>query len=97
MKKLWEGRFSKTPEQWIEEFGVSITFDKVFEREDIEGSLAHVKMLGTTGIISKEESEEIYSGLFKLKTRAENDELFFSTDEDTHLDLEKCLSKKSVQ
>ena len=63
MKKLWGGRFSKTPEQWIEEFGASITFDKELVLEDIEGSIAHVKMLGKMQIIPEQESEQIAAGL----------------------------------
>lgn len=45
MTKLWGGRFTKRPEQWIDEFGASISFDQHLVEEDIEGSLAHVTML----------------------------------------------------
>ncbi len=92
MKKLWGGRFSKTPEQWIEEFGASISFDQQLVLEDIEGSLAHVKMLGKTGILTQEESEQIQAGLLKLKEKAEAGELEYSiSEEDIHLNLEKML------
>ncbi|GIN91831.1 argininosuccinate lyase [Siminovitchia terrae] len=92
MKKLWGGRFSKTPEQWIEEFGASISFDQQLVLEDIEGSLAHVKMLGKTGILTQDESEQIQAGLLKLKEKAEAGELEYSvSEEDIHLNLEKML------
>ncbi|MFS0645560.1 argininosuccinate lyase [Siminovitchia sp. 179-K 8D1 HS] len=92
MKKLWGGRFSKTPEQWIEEFGASISFDQQLVLEDIEGSLAHVKMLGKTGILTQGESERIQAGLLKLKERAQAGELEYSvSEEDIHLNLEKML------
>ncbi|RST76389.1 argininosuccinate lyase [Siminovitchia acidinfaciens] len=92
MKKLWGGRFSKTPEQWIEEFGASISFDQQLVLEDIEGSLAHVKMLGKTGILTMDESEQIQSGLLKLKAKAQAGELEYSvSEEDIHLNLEKML------
>ncbi|GIN23240.1 MAG TPA: argininosuccinate lyase [Bacillus bacterium] len=92
MKKLWGGRFSKTPEQWIEEFGASISFDQQLVLEDIEGSLAHVKMLGKTGILTQEESEQIQAGLLKLKEKAQAGELEYSiSEEDIHLNLEKML------
>ena len=92
MKKLWGGRFSKTPEQWIEEFGASITFDKELVLEDIEGSIAHVKMLGKTQIIPEQESEQIAAGLQKLREKAEAGELEYSiSEEDIHLNLEKML------
>ncbi|VEF47297.1 argininosuccinate lyase [Bacillus freudenreichii] len=92
MKKLWGGRFSKTPEQWIEEFGASISFDQQLVLEDIEGSLAHVKMLGKTGILTRDDSEQIKSGLQKLKEKAQAGELEYSvSEEDIHLNLEKML------
>lgn len=92
MKKLWGGRFSKTPAQWIEEFGASITFDQALVLEDIEGSLAHVNMLGSCGIISQEESKTIADGLKRLQEKAVNGKLVFSvSEEDIHLNLEKML------
>lgn len=92
MKKLWGGRFQKTPEQWVDEFGASIHFDKELVEEDITGSLAHVKMLGKCGIISNEEAEQITAGLNTLLARAKNNELTFSVNyEDIHLNIEKLL------
>jgi len=91
MKKAWGGRFSKSSEQWIEEFGASISFDQELVLEDIEGSIAHVKMLGKSNIIPLEESEQIVAGLLTLKQKAEAGELEYSvSEEDIHLNLEKC-------
>ena len=92
MKKLWGGRFTKTAEEWIDSFGASITFDQELVMEDIEGSLAHVTMLGACGIISDEDAQLIKKGLNSLKEKAEKEELSFSVDyEDIHLNLEKLL------
>ncbi|MEM5015958.1 argininosuccinate lyase [Metabacillus indicus] len=92
MKKLWGGRFQKTPEKWVDEFGASISFDQELVFEDIQGSLAHVHMLGECGILSLEEAEQIKTGLLLLKEKAEKGELSFSVDyEDIHLNLEKLL------
>ncbi|MGG3625901.1 argininosuccinate lyase [Bacillus gobiensis] len=92
MKKLWGGRFQKTPEKWVDEFGASISFDQQLVEEDITGSLAHLAMLKKTGIISGEEELQIKSGLERLLEKAKNNELQFSTDyEDIHLNLEKLL------
>ncbi|MDR0138068.1 argininosuccinate lyase [Metabacillus idriensis] len=92
MKKLWGGRFQKTPEKWVDEFGASISFDKELVLEDLQGSLAHVHMLGQCGIIEPAEAEQIKTGLLLLKEKAENGELAFSVDyEDIHLNLEKLL------
>ena len=48
-KKLWGGRFEAGLEKWVEEFGASISFDQKMAKYDIQGSLAHVTMLGKTG------------------------------------------------
>ncbi|CAL8898111.1 argininosuccinate lyase [Bacillus pumilus] len=92
MKKLWGGRFQKTPEKWVDEFGASIHFDKQLVKEDLTGSLAHASMLNTCGILSDDEAAAIKDGLNTLMKKAEADELEFSVDyEDIHLNLEKML------
>lgn len=92
MKKLWGGRFQKTPEKWVDEFGASIHFDKQLVKEDLTGSLAHASMLNKCGIIGDEEAAAIKDGLNTLMKKAETDELEFSVDyEDIHLNLEKML------
>ncbi|MBU8609930.1 argininosuccinate lyase [Bacillus pumilus] len=92
MKKLWGGRFQKTPEKWVDEFGASIHFDKQLVKEDLTGSLAHASMLNTCGILGDDEAAAIKDGLNTLMKKAEADELEFSVDyEDIHLNLEKML------
>ncbi|WP_400242779.1 argininosuccinate lyase [Niallia sp. JL1B1071] len=93
MKKLWGGRFTKSAEEWVDEFGASISFDQELVLEDIEGSMAHVAMLSKTGILSVEDAEKIKAGLLTLKKQAENDGLTFSVKlEDIHLNLESKLT-----
>ncbi|WP_312095605.1 argininosuccinate lyase [Niallia sp.] len=93
MKKLWGGRFTKSAEEWVDEFGASISFDQELVLEDIEGSIAHVAMLSKTGILSAEDAEKIKNGLLTLKKQAEEDELAFSVKlEDIHLNLESQLT-----
>ncbi|MCY9372099.1 argininosuccinate lyase [Bacillus haynesii] len=92
MKKLWGGRFQKTPEKWVDEFGASIHFDKTLVKEDIAGSLAHASMLKKCGILTEAEAVKIKEGLTSLLHKAEKNELDFSVDyEDIHLNLEKML------
>ncbi|UYO34824.1 argininosuccinate lyase [Bacillus zhangzhouensis] len=92
MKKLWGGRFQKTPEKWVDEFGASIHFDKQLVKEDLTGSLAHASMLNKCGILDDEETAAIKDGLNTLMKKAEADELEFSVNyEDIHLNLEKML------
>ncbi|WP_397538750.1 argininosuccinate lyase [Rummeliibacillus pycnus] len=90
--KLWGGRFQKSAEQWVDEFGASIGFDQQLVTEDLEGSIAHVTMLGETGILDQDEVSTIKDGLEQLKVKAQNNELTFSVaNEDIHLNLEKML------
>ena len=49
MAQLWGGRFTKETDQLVYDFNASITFDRRMYEEDIEGSLAHVKMLAQSG------------------------------------------------
>lgn len=92
MTKLWGGRFQKSAEKWVDEFGASIGFDQQLVMEDIEGSLAHVTMLGEQGILPKEDVEKIKWGLNELKVRAEKGELEYKVEnEDIHLNIEKML------
>lgn len=67
MSKLWGGRFTKTAEQWVDEFGASIGFDQQLVEEDITGSIAHVTMLAKQHILSEEEAAQIKNGLKTLQ------------------------------
>lgn len=92
MAKLWGGRFDGKNEAWIDAFGASIPFDQQLAKQDITGSLAHVKMLGETGIISEEDAAAITAGLQTLAEKLANNELIFTIEnEDIHLNLEKML------
>ncbi|MBT2689339.1 argininosuccinate lyase [Bacillus sp. ISL-47] len=94
MKKLWGGRFTKSAEEWVDEFGASISFDQELVMEDIEGSMAHVAMLSKTGIITEDEADQIKNGLQQLKEKASNEELSYSVKlEDIHLNLESSLTE----
>ncbi|MBH0159774.1 MULTISPECIES: argininosuccinate lyase [Fictibacillus] len=95
MKKLWGGRFSKQPEEWVDEFGASISFDQQLASQDIKGSLAHAKMLFQCKIIDESAYENIKNGLLSLQSDVEEGELTYSVKyEDIHLNLEKLLTDK---
>lgn len=94
MKKLWGGRFTKSAEEWVDEFGASIAFDQELVQEDLQGSIAHVTMLSANGIISEEDAEKIKSGLQTLQEKAANEEIEYSVKlEDIHLNLESALTE----
>ncbi|WP_342598005.1 argininosuccinate lyase [Psychrobacillus sp. FSL H8-0483] len=92
MTKLWGGRFQKSAEQWVDEFGASISFDQTLVMEDLDGSAAHVKMLGACSILPQEDVQQILGGLEQLKKLAADNALeFLVANEDIHLNLEKML------
>lgn len=95
MAKLWGGRFDGKNEAWIDEFGASIPFDKLLAKQDITGSLAHVKMLGKTGIITQEEAQQITDGLLAVQKKLQAGELEFTIEnEDVHLNIETFLTEE---
>jgi argininosuccinate lyase len=60
---MWGGRFVEGPASVMREINASIPFDKRLWRQDIQGSIAHVEMLGQTGIIASEDAATIKAGL----------------------------------
>lgn len=91
----WGGRFQAAGSQWVDEFGASINFDQLMAAEDLEGSLAHVQMLGATGILTAAEADQIKAGLIELQSELEAGQLTFDVEhEDIHMNLEALLTKK---
>lgn len=92
VSKLWGGRFTKKTDQLVEEYTASILFDKELAEEDVQGSLAHVSMLGKCGILPADDVEKIKDGLLKVQGMIRRGELEFSvSDEDIHMNVEKAL------
>ncbi len=79
----------------MERFTASIPFDRRLYRQDIEGSVAHARMLCRQGIISREEEEAIVQGLKEIGREIEAGKFAFKPeDEDIHMAIEKALIKK---
>ena len=70
--KLWGGRFTEGVNELVNTFNSSISIDSRMYKEDIEGSLAHVKMLGKQGIIPSQDSEKIVESLKEVLIRINN-------------------------
>ncbi|WP_225047965.1 argininosuccinate lyase [Lacticaseibacillus kribbianus] len=91
--KLWGGRFTQKAAQWVDQFGASIGFDQQMAAEDLEGSLAHVAMLGKQGIIPQADADAITAGLHQLQQKLAAGELTFTVaNEDIHLNMERLLT-----
>ena len=92
MAQLWGGRFTKETDQLVYNFNASISFDKKFYRQDMEGSMAHVKMLAKQGILTEGERDQILAGLEGILEDVENGTLDISHSyEDIHSFVEATL------
>ena len=95
IKKMWGGRFEEAGDHYVDRFGASIGFDQEMAKEDIMGSLAHVKMLKTTKILSASDADQIIAGLEKLADRLAKEGLPFTVEnEDIHMNIEALLTKE---
>ena len=93
--KLWGGRFQKETDNLVNELNASIGFDQRLYREDITGSMAHAKMLGDCGIISKEDVAAITQGLQDILADVEAGKIEFTADnEDIHMNVEALLTAR---
>ena len=92
MAQLWGGRFTKATDQLVYNFNASITFDKKFYKQDIEGSIAHVTMLAKQGILTSQERDAIVKTLKEISDDVENGKLEITSEyEDIHSFVEANL------
>ncbi len=92
--KMWGGRFQDAADAVLEAINVSIDFDKRLWPQDIAASLAHVAMLGETGIVSAEDAARITQGLAQIKAEIESGKFVFSRKlEDIHMNVESRLAE----
>lgn len=92
MAQLWGGRFTKETDQLVYRFNASISFDQKFYKQDMEGSMAHVKMLAKQGILTEEERDQILQGLAGILADVESGKLPITDKyEDIHSFVEANL------
>lgn len=93
--KLWSGRFEKNTSELVDAFQNSIKFDWRMYKQDIKGSIAHARMLGHKGIISKEDADLIIKGLSEILNEIEAGKIEFKESaEDVHMNIESLLIEK---
>ena len=95
--KLWGGRFTKETNQLVHNFNESLSFDQKFYRQDIRGSIAHVKMLAKQGILTEEDRNDIIRGLESIREDLDSGKLTISVDsgyEDIHSFVEGTLTER---
>jgi argininosuccinate lyase len=90
--KAWGGRFSQPTHELVEHFTASILFDRRLYTYDIQGSIAHCRMLAKCGIITDAEASAIIQGLQKVEAEIERGEFVFDVRwEDIHMHIERRL------
>ncbi|MGI8964217.1 MAG: lyase family protein, partial [Thermomicrobiales bacterium] len=90
--KAWGGRFAMLPDKRVEALNASVKFDIRLVREDIRGSIAHVRMLGRQEIVSGDEAARIETGLWDVLAEVDRDEFRLTVaDEDVHTGVERRL------
>jgi len=90
--KPWDGRFSERTDRSTEDFTASIHVDRRLYAYDIEGSVAHCRMLARTGIITEEEASDLIEGLGRIKREIEHGDFEFDPGlEDIHMHIETRL------
>ena len=95
--KLWGGRFTKETNQLVHNFNESLSFDRKFYRQDMRGSIAHVKMLARQGILSSEDEKAIIEGLTGILEDLDSGKLTIpehSEYEDIHSFVEGTLTER---
>jgi len=91
---MWGGRFAAGPDEVMAAINVSIGFDRRMAKQDIEGSLAHVRMLEARGLISADDSSAIQEGLSRIASEIRDGSFpFRDSFEDIHMNVEARLAE----
>lgn len=94
-EKLWGGRFKEPTDGLVEAFTASLPFDRRLYKYDIEGSIAHCRMLAHTGYLNREEEKKIIQGLKAIRKEFESGTFPLSLDlEDVHMAIENALIER---
>jgi argininosuccinate lyase len=89
---LWGGRFGASPAEAFQRINASVPFDIRLAPYDIQGSIAHARMLGRQGIVSEEDAHELVRGLERVLSEVRSGDLKWSLDdEDVHTAVERRL------
>jgi argininosuccinate lyase len=89
----WSGRFKEAVDEQVKRFTASVAFDQRLAKYDIEGSLAHARMLAAAGILPRRDLAAIERGLARVRREIESGTFAWSLDaEDVHLNIERRLT-----
>ena len=89
----WAGRFSEPVSELVKRYTASVDFDQRMWRQDIQGSLAHARMLAKQNIIGQQDLADIERGMTQIVAEIEAGDFVWSIDlEDVHFNIEKRLT-----
>ncbi len=90
----WSGRFSEPATELARSFTASVSFDRRLAEFDIEGSIAHARMLAATGIIGENDLASIEKGLAQIRSEIREGRFPWSEEhEDVHFNIERRLTE----
>jgi len=93
--QAWGGRFNEPVDDFVARFTASVNFDQRFYRQDIQGSIAHAKMLCEAEVLTADERDQIINGLQEIEAQIESGEFVWSIPlEDVHMNIEAALTEK---
>jgi argininosuccinate lyase len=93
--KLWGGRFTEATDAFVQRFTASVDFDRRLFQQDIDGSVAHAKMLAKVGILTADDVLLILDGLESIRQDIVNDKFEWSVAlEDVHMNIEAALTSR---
>ena len=94
-RRMWGGRFQESTDQQVQAFNASISVDQALAIEDIEGSIAHARMLAEQGIINQDEVNIIIDGLNVIREEIESGHFVWQEElEDVHMNIESALTER---
>jgi len=94
-EKPWGGRFIASTNVFVEAFTASVNFDKRLSEYDIQGSIAHARMLAKVGVLTETEAAQIIQGLQAIQEEIKQGQFTWSLAlEDVHMNIETRLVQK---
>src|SRR6266550_1702641 len=92
--KAWSGRFAEPVDRLTQRFNASVGFDRRLAEVDIQGSLAHARMLARASLISAQDLAAIERGMAQILEEVRAGRFPWTIErEDVHLNIESRLTE----
>jgi argininosuccinate lyase len=94
-QKAWGGVFREPTDARVEAFSESVSFDRRLADDDIDGSIAHARMLASVGLMSVQEADAVAQALEEIRGEIQAGRFeFTAAKEDIHLHIESALTAR---